>query len=194
MIKLKNEYKERQFYLFYLLDENGCYGTDQYDVYAFTDSKKLAREFKKTRNMKMFFCKKQKLDRAAYNDLIRYYMENELEMYEGTTTGEHYTIEVFKLPITRREKRTCQSLGSLAMNEQLYLYAWKSPRLFKDKYRKALDVIQYTGVNIYLTEGDEYNGYMEDIIEEMFPDDFNILMDQFGQTFVQYKSREDEDS
>lgn len=172
-----------------MLDKDGYCGTHQYDIYAFTDNKKLADKFKKTRNMKKFFCKKQKLDRAAYNDLIRYYMENELEMFEGTTVGKGYTIEIFKLVITRREKRTCQSLGSLVLNERLYTYAWDSPKLFKEKYRKALDTIQYSAVNKYIVEG----GCIEDIVENMFPDDFSILMDQFGPTFIQYKSEKDDD-
>lgn len=188
-----NKYKERNFYLFYIISNRGFYGTDQYDIYAFTDNKKIANNFKKTRNMKKFFCKKKKLDREEYNELIRHYMENELEMFEGTTKGKHYTIETFSLVITRREKRTCQSMGSLILNENLYQYAWGSPNVFKDKYKNALKHLQYESINLYLDLGDEFDGYVEDIVENMFPDDFNILMDQFGPTFINYKLEEDEE-
>ena len=182
---LLNSYKDKYFWIFYLIKENGYYGTDNYDIYAFTDDKNISKRFKATRNMKIFFVKKIKLDRQGMNDLIRHHMVSELKMYEGIFIGNDYKIQSFELPLTLREKETCDSLSSLYANEYVYRYAWNDASVFKDKYYDALKTLFYVHLHRYLYIDDSE---WEEVGEKLLPNNFNILMSQFGPMFIEYES------
>lgn len=178
-------YKDKYFWIFYITKEDGFYGSDMYDVYAFTDNKDIAKKFKSTRNMKIFFEKKIKLNREEMNNLIRHHMISELKMYEGISIDKKHKSYYFELPLTLREKETCDSLSSLYTNEYIYRYVWNDASVFKDKYYYALKSLSYVSLHKFLYVDDSD---WEELSEKVLPNNFNILVDQFGPLFIEYES------
>ena len=177
-----SKYIERDFWLFYVQCEDGVYGTNQHELYAFTDDKKLAKAFKATRNMKVFTCEKEMLDRKLYNSLIKGYITAELRLGELTvrTSNENKACKVY-LPITTREQNTINSTVQSMLYERIYTLAWYDPEIISHKYQKALKELLYTNTHNHL-EGD--NNAMSKNIEKMKVDTFSILMDNFKKTFI----------
>ena len=177
-----NPNKKRKIWIFYLLEED--HGTDKYDIYAFTDNISYVEGFVKTRNMSKFYMKACKLDKAEYNDLIRHYMNSELDIFEGhTKTSNKYKSKEFEIVLTRREKIQMQSISSLYINDYIYKNVWDSPFVFKKKYQKALDILKYSGLHDFVVNG--VDSYMS-VEEVLTADDFNFILNTYGNLFQGY--------
>lgn len=177
-------YEDRIFWIFYLLDED-FYGTSKYDIYAYTDSKDIAKRFKETRDMKKFFMKRVKLDSDGFNNIVRYYSSNELENFTGKLRVEDKNISKnFSIPITRREKQHVKNMASLYLNEYLCNAAWYDAGIYKSKYFNALNELLYVGVHasMYFQTYDENT--WEILQKRMNSNDFNILYKNFSEVLT----------
>lgn len=150
------------------------------DIYAFTDNRKTANNFKKTRNMKKFICKKCELDRKSINELIKYYMTSELKMFEGMTKNDKYEYKQFSIALTTFETHDCEVMSSLLSSDILSRYAFENIIFLKDKYKNALYKLLYNVVHDYINGSEDSYNIMQDFI---YPDQFNIIMDRYGDLF-----------
>lgn len=177
--------KKYKMWIFYLINKDEVYGTSEYDIYAFTDKIEFVESFIQTRNMNKFFTKKIKMNQSEYNDLIKNYMNSELDMFEGTTKIKSSNdVKTFSLVLTRREKMTVTNMSSLCLNEYIYREVWVDPNIFKKKYISALSILQYTGLHQYLSSSGD-DDIWEDTVKNLFSNDLNILLKDFRCLFIE---------
>lgn len=89
-------------YIFYLIrDVQNVYKYEKYDIYAYTTDKKIAKEFKLTRDMNKFYLKKINMTRKELNDMYKYNMNAQLEIHNGTTYLSDYKPIKFSMVLTR---------------------------------------------------------------------------------------------
>lgn len=183
------QYKKKKYWVFYLLEDTS--DGNAYDVYAFTDNIEYAKSFMSTRNMEIFYIKTIKLDRDEYNELIRNYMNCELDEYIGMCIDKKYKLHNFRVILTRKEKIYTQSLSSLCVNEQIYQYVWLDMSICKRKYRKALHAIYYLPLCDFIVNGDDNPMYNHDNTP-LCANDFNIIMESYGSLFHKNYSIDEE--
>ena len=80
-------------------------------------------------------------------------------------------------------------LSGIYVNEYVYKYVW-SPPVFKDKYFKALKKLMYVDLHNYLFNSDENWDYLS---SHLFANDFKLIMQEYGNTFIQSALEESED-
>lgn len=166
--------KKKKMWIFYLIHNE--------DIYAYTDDISYAEEFIKTRNMNKFHMEKNKLSREEYNDLYENYMNNQLVMFEGTTKlKKSYKKCEFSIPLTRKEQIECRRRSSVYIHECLLKNVWTDYKLFKDKYKSALNSLFYDILHEYLKGNNTYDDYLN--VKKICPDDMYILLECFGKLF-----------
>lgn len=142
---------------------------ERYNLYAFTNNKKLAKAFIKTRNMKAFLIRKSDdLEREEYIDFVNNNRGEELVEKPIPTAINKFTskqekIDV-KLCITFNEYQVMESLDGGILSSQEYWMSLDSPDIFRSKYRKLLSYFDYgvqhklmTGMHPLDDEEDDYS-------------------------------------
>lgn len=157
---------EYDYWLFYLNDDDS--------LYAYTDDKKLAKRFKHERNMKLFTCKKVKLDKEGVKYLAEDVNDGILHLatlHTKDADGKTYDI---KLVISKMEEYTVMVEGGDLVASKLMVYAWTPLEIFSPKLRKSLKVLGYKDCSDQITFG-----YESDIFT---PDDLGIFLKHYGDT------------
>lgn len=173
-----------KYWIFYSIFNGDLYGINKYEIYAFTDNIELAEEFVNTRNMQLFYMKTIKMTIKERNEMFKDgNMNRELELYEGYTKNKKYELIKFTIPITRSEKIFLYNHSSLLLHEKLYEYLWKNFSFIKSKYKKALKILLFTDLSTLITEG--YNDIFKKAEDRLKPDEFNILMWLYKDTFIE---------
>lgn len=156
-----------KYYMFYLKDNN--------QLYAFTNNKKLKKNFIKNRNMKKFILKKVSLTNNEMNTFLKDYINRDIIIFKGKTVDNTYNIIDFEIPLTTKEKLIISQTRSIYRMEKLYSSAWTHPFIFNDKYFKILLDIGYCDIaneifhdSIFTDNWNHEVGFI--------PDDFKILL------------------
>lgn len=171
---------KQKFWLFYT---RGDINPSEYQLYAFTDDKSLAKKFIESRCMDRFYQKVVKMDRMNYSELIRSHMTCELELYEGLCIlDSSSTCHKFSLPLTKYEKRRILTDESIILHEKLYSHVWADISILKDEYIEALWVLGYPALQTYIKFGD--NPIHKSVEDALIPNDMNFLLDVCGWSFV----------
>lgn len=143
-------------YIFYFINEN-----DDFELYAYTDSKKLVKMFEDFRDKKIFKKVKVWLEQEELMELYKTYNECELREFTTTTKSKHnkYGSYEITLAVTKGEEITIINESDYIIFNRLIEVAGKiSPKIFKDDIIKALDVIDYS-YNYYLYNDPEEINY-----------------------------------
>lgn len=171
-----------KFWFFYT-KEDPTQENSPYELYAFTNDSSIAKEFIKSRCMDKFYAKTKKLDRQNYNELIRHHMTAELSMFKGKCRMSKSVKPLdFELPITKREKTKIIQNQSIYLHEYLYRYVWDDIGILKDKYLEALATLGYPMLQTFIYYGD--NPISRSVEDSMLANDMNILLEEFGWSFV----------
>lgn len=173
-----------KFWFFYT--KNNSDDDSQYELYAFTNDHKLAKAFMKSRCMDKFYMKTSKLDRHDYNELIRYHMLAELSLFEGNCRLKgSVKPEPFQLPLTKRECMRVRNGQTLYLHEYLFRYVWDNIGVLKDEYLEALAILGYPKLQTFIHYGD--NPISRSIEDSLISNDMNIILEEFGWSFVSDK-------
>lgn len=130
---------------------------NDYLLYAFTDSKKLAKRFWRERSRKRFVCKTDKdIEKTDFVAFANRYPTQKLAVYEFVSfNGDEDKKEMYsrdhkrapdyvKVLCTVNERQILDSItddqGGIPNPEDLVLI---NPAVFKDKYYKVLDNLEY---------------------------------------------------
>lgn len=170
-----------KFWIFYHRNIDDFDELGPYEIYAYTNNKDLAKNFKDTRNMNNFYLKKMDLDRKEYNDLYRNYMNQILEWFTGTTRDNTGIME-FSIALTRQESIFTTNQATLMLHESLYRYAWFPIDPLKKEYKKALNILNYQGIRDYILRG-ETDTHIE-LIQKMHTDDLRLILNNYGDLFL----------
>lgn len=166
-----------QIYRFYRISDlndevNKRY--NNYPVYAFTDSKELANDFMKTRNMKKFKLVKSKLSKEEYTEYYNQNRTSALDVYKYLTilgdNGDDWKEIKMTTTWMEREVVSDKSRDSV-MNE---LDGSANPELLKDKYITVLSKLQY--MQLWAINQSYYEGDFEDSIPEILVDQLSLLL------------------
>lgn len=144
------------------------------DIYAYTDSKKIAESFKSTRNMKYFICRKVKLDKSEVHDLTKDFNNLYLQMLDGTcpVSGMGSKEVKFEIPVTKAEKISIETNCYNILTSQIYKYTWNNPFIFKDEYVESLANLRYIDFFKYIKTGNTKYEYKPNLL--------NVFIKQFG--------------
>lgn len=124
-------------------------------IYAYTDKKRYAKEFRRIHSKNAIIMKKVQLSRDGVRFLAQECQNNTIRKYELTTKDDKFNITKIKLCMTEREfmisENTCYSHV-----EDIWKYVWDSNDCFENKYKRALDYLAYTRLFNKLNDGDTY--------------------------------------
>ena len=137
------------YWIFYL--------TKDHSIYAYTDNKKIAKQFKKERNMEKFICEKKELEKEE----VHYLAEDEnggllIERMMRTKAKDGNLIEV-PIVITKNEDYTIMNVGGGLVGNKIFITAWTNPSVFQKEIRKALKIIKYTECYLMVSHGYDLN-------------------------------------
>lgn len=144
------------------------------DIYAYTDSKKIAESFKNTRNMKYFACRKMKLDKSEVHDLTKDLTNAYLQNLEGRCPilGMGTKEITYNIPVTKSEKIVIETNCYNVISSQIFAYAFGTPFIFKEEYINALGTLKYIDCYKYIKTGDQSL--------QCKPNLLNVFLKQFG--------------
>jgi hypothetical protein len=152
--------KEYKYWLYY--DSNG-------ELYAYTDDKKIKKDFEYDRDMRMFKSKKKNLTREEVNILAKNNSERKLvlEDLRGYSNGEIFTT---KMAITGLEKLTIHNESASLLYYDIFPLAEVSPYIFKEDIVEALYILKYLHV---------HEAYEDCRHTESIPDSILTIEDEF---------------
>ena len=172
---------------------------DKYPLYAMTSNKEYASEFRTSRNMDKFIEIVSDIDKSDWVDiankfngnLLKYYKYDTLKKYTDEPKPKMKEIEVLS---TWHEREWVGQYSDDFMIDLIRNKISKSvtPFIIKDKYRSALDTLQYTsfwkfmiGINraidiMTAEEECEHGDFVPPMCEI---DKFSLFLYLFGDTF-----------
>lgn len=151
--------------------------SDKYPLYALTANKKLAKQFKKERNMDMFIVQKSDIDKETYSVFANQNRSTVLEPCKLITCIDKYKktqrMEDVELVLTYAERQVVEE-GQLFIFEENWwrMYYANSPFIFKEEYVRALAKIDFIDFyklynsDVYLDQYDDYsvpNYYIDEL-------------------------------
>ena len=100
--------------------------------------------FKDFRDMNKFDVIVKECESSDINMIAKHYQRNILRIVTGTSRT-HKTNEelVFEIPMTDEEYDLVYNECVMQVDTYIYTHAWDSPRIFKDKYWQALNILKY---------------------------------------------------
>lgn len=165
-----------KYWLFYLKREYQDDYPMSSDLYAYTDSKNLAKLFMETRDMSKFIIKKEEMSTNEIHNLAEFENFGVLELHEYKTKeyGHGSNTMNGSIVITRGEKTFSINHGYSLQYDELLKYAWINPFIFKDEYVDALHTISFTDAYNLITSG------KDDMHEKVTFDFLNMFIDLYG--------------
>lgn len=149
------------------------------DIYAYTDSKTIFKNFKETRDMSLFYVKVISME----NDDIKELFEDDRNWSLLINFKFKCGTNEFYLPITMMEKQTIEHAGIQTQLVTTYISASNvSPSIFSKKIRMMLEIIGYSKAY-----GMYHNGCGEDDIFRA--DYFSFFLEYFGNTIKLLKDK-----
>ena len=112
-------------------------------LYAYTDKKEYAKEFRKTHSKDAIIMKKVKLNRDGVRLLAQEFQNNIIRKQTLTTKDEDYHSIEIKMCMTEKEYMISEN-SCYAHVEDIWKYVWESINHLDNKYVKALNDLGYT--------------------------------------------------
>ena len=166
-----------KYWLFYLKKDN----ENDHELYAYTDNKNFALNFKESRNMDKFICVKKKLSQKEVNFLARDYQSNILQSISLKTSDENNKVIETTVIGTMIEKITVTNETTRFMVCGLYEHCWIDPNLFNSEVYKALEILEY--VDIYnMMNLTNHQSITQGYIPNIIPDELAIFIHYFGKS------------
>jgi len=139
---MSKEDKKYKYQIFYLKKDGS--------LYAYTDSKKLAKSFMEQRNSNKFYTKKVILDKEGISYLAKEYQNQILmeKMYFAFIRDKRRRIR-FPWVVTAAEDLMVNSYISQA-TINIYNNAWYPINIFNDELQRALRELRYDRCNNYI--------------------------------------------
>lgn len=162
---------------------------DKYPLYAFTNDKKLAKEFSETRDMKKFIKRVSHIEKSEYVDFTNQNRGQLLEKYsysrfKGYTSdaSEVMTDKVELLTTWQERELTAASVDDGIADLTDFISYNFFPFIFERKYVKALDKLQFITHWKYLGYPEKYKDFISIDEVETFMDfsSPNISVDEFS--------------
>lgn len=156
------------------------------DIYAYTDSKKLYKKFKKQRNMDLFTVVRLERTKESTHELAENFQQQILSEYSIKTKNENGDVVLIRIVLSASEHLTINNYGFELLNNSILKFVWISPMLFKHSIFKALKELEY--LSLYLsqsmtTRNVEYLSVLYDNIKHnLYPDELSIFLELFGYT------------
>lgn len=172
---------------------------EKYPLYAFTVNKKDAQKFMEARDMNKFIKRVSDIDKDEYKDFTNTNRGKLLEVFEYTHfkgyTADACVASFEKVPIltTWEEMEFTSASSDDGISDMTeYVNYNFMPFIFKDKYVKALNNLQYIShwksfgctekFQQLLREG-EMEDYMDYVSPSIRIDEFSIYIILFGDTY-----------
>lgn len=180
-----------KYWIFYL--KNDIY--DEYTIYAYTDDEKIANQFIRERNMKLFKVKKQDLTRDEVHSLSLEYGELYLELFNGETKsfvdGKMKTMD-FDLVVTKQESVTMTNTSYDIMYAKIWTHTTYNPEIFTEKIRRSLTTLLYTsGYDAMYSYTKDNNLFKVYLYDDIKPDYLGAFIHYFGKTLKFIKNGDD---
>lgn len=138
---------EMKYYMYYKINED-----DDYDLYSYTDDKKISEMFESQRNMKKFKKITKKLDTKGIHELAEDYQGLILEIF----TINFYDYDNDKTIPVKYALTTMEKLDFIyySSNTSLTVYknVWTNPLIFNKEIRNALFDLNYHKYYLYIAE------------------------------------------
>ena len=144
----------------------GPLGEAEY-MQAFTNSEKLLDEYMRIRKKKLFKVKKYKMSKKEYTKFCNNNALRELQSFELTTRSDDSPIDHREMPIimTPCEYNTLSEAGQYFGCENI---TFNDSKLFKEKYRRALSVLEYDSIQRLMMSFAESMGMDYDLPNAFF--------------------------
>ena len=155
------------------------------ELYAYTTSKKYAKEFESARNMKIFRKEKTTIDKESLEYLSReynyqYLVEYSMPVYD-TKRKIRYDLHYI---LTKDECVTINTEAISLMYTDIYNNCWFSPRIFKKKIHDALEVLNYNKIFYLISVNSQHPTDEDDL--DLKPDRLAIFLRYYGKTLKGY--------
>lgn len=175
--------KKINYYIFYLIKDKNDY--EEYcenDIYAYTDDKSLANEFKKTRKHEFFTMRTVKdINQSCIGKFAEEFPNGYLIKRDLKTSGSKGCIVKVPVVLTKNEYRIiCTTEAFLIYNPMKLLQENFNPKIFKGKYYKALDILRIT----YIAKVRDSDLLLLDDDSLIQIDQLQIFLDKFGKLFI----------
>lgn len=121
-------------------------------LYAYTDKKEYAEEFKKIHLEDAFIIKKMKLDRDGVNMLARYFQNNIIRREKIISKDSRFNRIEVKVCLTEKEYFVSEN-SCYSHVEDLWKYVWEPNFILNTKYMKALNNLNYLYLYKKLEDG-----------------------------------------
>ena len=165
------------YYLFYRKEDS------HYNLYAYTDTKALAKRFKKERNMDLFLYEKRDLSQQDIHFITEEFPNGFLiNKKVDTRVKDHpYEKTTYELLCTKEEYNTCMSVAMEMFTVTIFTHAWNDYRMFTEPVQHALDVIHYLDAYDYVDSGDTNHNDMSDWYFYVHEDFVSIFVHLFNE-------------
>lgn len=161
---------------------------EKYPLYAYTPDKRLAKQFKRERNMKVFIESKVHMELEEFQEFVAHNRSCMLQERKFLTVVNKYTKqqrEIYVTMVTTMIEGTVVEDQPLAIQDETFwnsLIPFGHPKMFNDELRKLLESIDY-GLNYKIFNSDP----------ELDPeyDDYNApnwYIDELARLLSQYQS------
>lgn len=175
----------RKFWFFYYKDPKQPNVLYDEDIYAWTDDKRLAKQFQKERNMDLFTLVKEELNYTDQRIIGEEYTDCLLEPYEMAMYNKDKTKRfVVTFALTKEEVTTINVSSMSLLVKNVYGNCWQNPIIFNDKLYEALEVLEYTKIYYNIISKNMYPMENDDI--HLKPDIFSIFIRNYGKTLKEY--------
>lgn len=171
---------DKKFYIFKRSYKDDSYpGQKFYDIYAWTQNKKLAKLYKTQRDMSLYNFIKTYLDKNEYKKLISDYSDKELEYREIALIDQETNKKVnYKFAVSRIENINYINTKYM-MNINLCTNIWTNPKIFVPKIYNALKTLGYVHIyNSIMKTPNNKKSFLDDSII----DEFGVLYEVLGET------------
>ena len=126
---------------------------EKYPLYAITTSKKDAKEFMETRDMKLFLMKESKMDSEEFAEYAKVYRNRLLDHhYLNAYKNKHTEDEVQiygKVLCTETEIDSVIEFTDTASILQTEMEYWINPDIFKKEYAEAFRILKYEDAALF---------------------------------------------
>ena len=170
--------KTKKYWIFRILLKHGFAEFFCGDIYAWTTSKRKAKQFKAARHENNFIMEKCELTQEEEKTLLKNNFNNELIR---KTIATRYGDGVIYVPVilTKRECQMCEIIKEHCLYVELSKCGWVDISILKKDYRDALKLLHYDKLHSYIEDPGSV-----DISKYFIVDELRILIDLYGPLFL----------
>ena len=151
------------------------------ELYAYTDSKKLYKQFKEERDMSKFTSKKFKLTKEEIHNITNDFGELYLKKVKLKTRNNQNKIKEIEMVLSKIEYDSVLNVEYDLLLCGIYTYCWVPASIFKISILLALKELGYHDVYKHMTNNLNYVDKPEFIKDA---DELGIFLRHYGDTLI----------